>query len=54
MTNDFSEYHPELDKTNTGRIIVRIMNLNKLFQPNSLVRHAAYSRLCGMDIDSTD
>ena len=54
MTCDFSEYHPELDKTNTGSIIVRIMNLNKLHQPNFLVRREASARLCGMDIDSTD
>jgi hypothetical protein len=51
---DFSEYHPKLDKTNTGGIIVRIMNLNKLFQPNFLVRRKAVARLYGMDIDSTD
>jgi hypothetical protein len=30
------------------------MNLNKLFQPNFLVRRKAVARLYGMDIDSTD
>jgi len=35
-------------------MIVRIMNLNKLFQPNFLVSRKAFTRLCGMDIDSTD
>jgi hypothetical protein len=54
MTHRFQRISPGLDKTNTGGIIVRIMNLNKLHQPNFLVRRKALAWLCGMDIDSTD